>query len=112
MNPIDKTCVSEKRARFANIKTKAAAQLVSEGAVPSFSFCAHAYINSWIKEEANDNHFKTTFILGKKKAKDRLWKLIIIAEEPEGIAPVDDELYNELSAPDRKGRVPALACKG
>ena len=43
-----------------------------------------------------------TFIQGKKKANGRLWKLIIVAEEPEGIAAVDDEMYNELSAPTRK----------
>ena len=66
VNPIDKTCLSDKPARFANTKTKAAAQLVSEGAVPSFSSCAHAYINSWIKE-ANDNNLKTSFIRGKKR---------------------------------------------
>ena len=68
-------------------------------------------MDSWTKE-ANDNDLKRTFIQCKKKAKGRLWKLIIVAEEPEGIAAVDDEMYNELSAPDRKSRVPALACKG
>jgi len=70
---------------------KAAAQLVFKGAVPSFLSSA-AYMNSWTKEE-NDNDLKTTFIQGKKKAK---------CEEPEGITAVDDEMYNELSAPTRK----------
>ena len=80
--------------------------------MPSFSSCAHAYMNSWINE-ANDNDLTRTFIQGKKKAKGRLWKkLIIVAEEPEGIAGVGDEVYNELSAQDRKSRVPALTCKG
>jgi hypothetical protein len=30
--------------------------------------------------------------------KGRLWKLIIVAEEPEDITAVDDEMYKELSA--------------
>ena len=112
VNPINITHLLEKRAWFANTKTKATAQLVSEGAVPSFSSCKHAYMNSWINE-ANDNDLTRTFIQGKKKAKGRLWKkLIIVAEEPEGIAGVGDEVYNELSAQDRKSRVPALTCKG
>jgi hypothetical protein len=34
----------------------------------------------WIKE-ANDNELKTNFIQGKKNAKGRLWKIIIVAEE-------------------------------
>jgi hypothetical protein len=50
----------------------------------------------------NENDLKTTFIQGKKKANDRLWRLIIVAEEPEGIAAVDDEMYNELSVQCRK----------
>jgi len=50
VNPIDKTRLSEKQARFANTKKK----------------------------------------------------LIIVAEEPEGIIAVDDEMYNELSAPTHK----------
>ena len=54
-------------------------------------------MKSWI-EEANDNDLKTTFIQGKKKAKDSLWKLIIVAEEPEDITAVDDEMYKEVSA--------------
>ena len=70
---------------------KAAAQLVFKGAVPSVLSSA-AYMNSWTKEE-NDNDLKTTFIQGKKKAK---------GEEPEGITAVDDEMYNELSGPTRK----------
>jgi hypothetical protein len=41
-------------------------------------------MNSWTKE-ANDNDLKTTSVQCKKKAKGRLWKLIIVAEEPEGI---------------------------
>jgi len=101
VNPIDKTRLSEKGYRFANTKTKAAAQLVFEGAVPSYSSCANSYMNLWIKE-ANDTESKTTFIQGKKKAKGRLWKLIIVAEEPEGITAVDDEMYKELSAQCRK----------
>ena len=35
---------------------------------------------------------------GKKKAEERLWKLIIVAEEPEDITAVDDEMYKDLSA--------------
>ena len=58
-------------------------------------------MNSWTKE-VNDNNLKTTFIQGKKKAKGRLWKLIIVAEEPEGITAVELEMYKELSAPCRK----------
>jgi hypothetical protein len=58
-------------------------------------------MNLWTKE-ANDTESKTTFIQGKKKAMDRLWKLIIVTEEPEGITAVDDEMYNELPAPTRK----------
>jgi hypothetical protein len=54
-------------------------------------------MNSWIKE-VNDNDSKTTFIQGKIKAKGRLWKLIIVAKEPEGITAVNDEMYKELSA--------------
>jgi hypothetical protein len=54
-------------------------------------------------KEANDTESKTTFIQGKNKVKGRLWKLIIVAEEPEGITAVDDEiLYKELSAQYRK----------
>jgi hypothetical protein len=49
-------------------------------------------MNSWTKE-AKDNDLKTTFIQGKKKVKDRFWKLIIVAEEPEGITTVDFEMY-------------------
>ena len=53
VNPINNTRLSEKRARFTNTKTKAAVQLVFEGAVPSYSTCANVYMNSWTKE-AND----------------------------------------------------------
>ena len=45
---------------------------------------------------------KTTFIQGKKEAKGRLWKLIIVAEEPECITTVNDEMYKELSTQCRK----------
>ena len=44
----------------------------------------------------------------KKKAEERLWKLTIVAEEPEDITAVDDEMYKELSAQLRKAD--ALAC--
>ena len=54
-------------------------------------------MNSWTKE-ANNSDLKTTIIRGKKKAKRRLWKFIIVAEEPEDITAVDDEMYKELSA--------------
>ena len=54
-------------------------------------------MNVWMKE-ANDTESKTIFIQGKKKAKDRLWKLIIVAEEPEDITAVDDEMYKDMSA--------------
>jgi len=37
VNPINRTPLSEKRARCANTKTKVAAKLVFEGAVPSYS---------------------------------------------------------------------------
>ena len=46
---------------------------------------------SWTKE-ANDNDLKMTFIQGKMKAKGRFWKLIIVAEEPEGITAVNGEM--------------------
>jgi hypothetical protein len=49
-----------------------------------------------------------TFIR-KKKKEDRLWKLIIVAEEPEDITALDDEMYKELSAQVRK--TDALAVK-
>jgi hypothetical protein len=100
VNPVDKTPLSEKGSRFANTKRKAAAQLVHEGAMPSFSSCA-AYMSSWIKE-ANDTKSKTIFIKGKKNAKKRLWKLTIVAEEPEDITAVDDEMYNDMSVQVRK----------
>ena len=71
--------------------------------MPSFSSCA-VYMNSLTKG-ANDNDLKTTFNQGKKKANGRLWKLIIVAKETEGIATVDDEMYKELSAQCRKANV-------
>jgi hypothetical protein len=49
-------------------------------------------MNSWTKE-VNDNNLKTTFIQGKKKAKGRLWKLIIVAEEPEPSRKADAHLW-------------------
>ena len=64
VNPLNKLPLSEKGSRFANTKRKAAAQLVFEGAVPSFKSCT-AYIISWTKE-ANDTESKTIFIQGKK----------------------------------------------
>jgi hypothetical protein len=79
------------RVSVCEYQKKAAARLVSEGAVSSFSSCA-VYIYSWTKE-ANDNVLKTTYIQGRNKAEGRLWKLIIVAEEPEGITGVDDEMY-------------------
>ena len=62
VNPVDKTPLSEKGSRFANTKRKTAAQLVHEGAVPSFKSCT-TYMSSWIKE-ANDTESKTIFIKG------------------------------------------------
>jgi hypothetical protein len=106
VNPVDKTPLSEKGSRFVNTKKKAAAQLVFDGIACSFKSCK-CYINSWSKE-ANDTVSKTTFIQGKKKAEERLWKLTIVAEEPEDITAVDDEMYKELSAQLRKAD--ALAC--
>ena len=50
----------------------------------------------------NDSKSRTTFIQGKDKAKGRLWKLIIVAEEPKGITAVDDEMYKDMSAQLRK----------
>ena len=64
-------------------------------------------MNSWIKE-ANDTVSKTTFIQGKKNAKDRLWKLIIVAEEPEDITAVDNEMYNDMSAKVRESEKKSL----
>jgi hypothetical protein len=92
VNPVDKTPLSEKGSRFANTKRKAAAQLVFEGIACSFKSC-NCYMNSWTKD-ANDTESKTIFIQGKK----RLWKLIIVAEEPEDITAVDDEMYRDVSA--------------
>jgi hypothetical protein len=100
VNPVDKTPLSGKGSRFANTRRKAAAQLVFEGAVPSFLSCTN-YISSCIKE-ANDTVSKTTFIQGKNNAKDRLWKLIIVAEEPKDITAVDDDMYNDMSAQARE----------
>jgi hypothetical protein len=100
VNPVDKTPLSEKGSRFAKTKRKAAAQLVHEGAMPSFLSCA-VYMSSWIKE-ANVSESKTIFIKGKKNAKKRLWKLTIVVEEPEDITTVDDEMYNDMSAQVRK----------
>ena len=68
--------------------------------MPSFKSCT-AYIISWTKE-ANDTESKTIFIQGKKNVKERLWKLIIVSEEPEDITAVDDEMYKEMSAQLRK----------
>ena len=62
MEEVNKMPLSEKGSRFANTKRKAAAQLVHEGAVPSFKSCT-AYMSSWIKE-ANDTESKTIFIKG------------------------------------------------
>ena len=64
-------------------------------------------MNSWTKE-ANDTESKTTFIQGKKKAEERLWKLIIFAEEPEDIIAVDDEMYKDMPA--QLCKADALAC--
>ena len=100
MNPVDKTPLSGKGSRFANTRRKAAAQLVNEGIACSYLSCIK-YMNSWIKE-ANDTVSKTTFIQGKKNAKDRLWKLIIVAEEPEDITAVDDDMYKDMSAQARE----------
>jgi hypothetical protein len=103
VNPVNKMPLSEKGSRFANTKRKAAAQLVFEGAVPSFKSCT-VYINSWTKE-ANDTESKTIFIKGTKNAKERLWKLIIVSEEPEDITAVDDEMYKDMSAQVRLSEV-------
>jgi hypothetical protein len=100
VNPVDKKPLSVKGSRFANTKRKAVAQLVHEGIACSYLSCA-TYMSSWIKE-ANDTVSKTTFIQGKKNAKDRLWKLIIVAEEPEDITAVDDDMYNDMSAQARE----------
>ncbi len=67
-------------------------------------------MNSWTKE-ANDTESKTIFILGQKNAEERLWKLIIVAGEPEDITAVDHEMYNDLSAQVRESdKADALAC--
>ncbi len=93
MNHVDKTPLSEKGSRFANTKRKAAAQLIDEGIACSFVSCA-AYMTKWI-ELANDNDLKATFIQGKKNAKGRPWKLIIVTEEPEDITPVNEDVYEK-----------------
>jgi len=77
VNPVDKTPLSEKGSWFANTKRKAAAQLVHEGAVPSFSSCTKVYINSWIKE-ANDTESKTIFIKGKKTRRKDCGSLLLL----------------------------------
>ena len=41
----------------------------------------------------------------KKNAEKRLWKLTIVAEEPEDITAVDDENSNDMSAQVRKSDV-------
>jgi hypothetical protein len=53
----------------------------------------------------NDTESKTIFIKGKKNAKERLWKLTIVAEEPEDITAVDDEMSNDMSAQVRESDV-------
>ena len=106
MNPVDKTPLSEKGSRFANTRRKAAAQLVDEVIACSYSSFA-TYMNTWIKE-ANDTESKMIFIQGKKNAQDRLWKLIIVAEEPEDITAVDDEMYNDMSAQVRESEKKSL----
>jgi len=63
-------------------------------------------------KEANDTESRTDFIQGKNKAKNRLWKLIIVAEEPEGITAVDDEMNKKLSAQVRKADALASTGKG
>ena len=72
------------------------------------ALCPHLslarYIISWTKE-ANDTESKTIFIQGKKNAKERLWKLIIVSEEPEDITAVDDEMYKDMSAQVRESEV-------
>ena len=60
-------------------------------------------MGTWIKR-ANESDSKTIFIEGKKKVKGRLWKLIIVTEEPEGITPVDNEIFERLSATRRKAK--------
>ena len=71
--------------------------------MPSFKSCIF-YMNSWAKE-ANDTESKTIFIQGKKNAKERLWKLIIVSQEPEDITAVDDEMYKDVSAQVRESEV-------
>jgi hypothetical protein len=104
VDPLTNLPLKEKGARFANTKAKAAARLVSEGVGSSYSTCCNNYMTSWFKE-ANNNKSKTTFIQGKQKATDRLWKLIIVAEEPEGITAVDDEMFKEVSESSRKKKL-------
>jgi hypothetical protein len=60
-------------------------------------------MGTWIKR-TNESDSKTIFIEGKKKVKGRLWKLIIVTEEPEGITPVDNEIFERLSATRRKAK--------
>ena len=65
---------------------------------------------SWIKK-ANGTESKTTFIQGKTKAEERLWKHIIDAEEPEDITTVDDEMYKDMYAQLREADALAYARK-
>jgi hypothetical protein len=76
VNPVNTTPLSEKGSRFANTKKKAAAQLIFEGAVPSFKSCTN-YMNSWTKE-VNDTESKATFIQGKKKQRKGFGSLSLL----------------------------------
>ena len=60
-------------------------------------FVCNTYMNTWIKL-ANKNGLKTMYIRGKNNVKDRLWKLTIVTEEPEDITPVDEDMYEKMSA--------------
>ena len=75
VNPIDKTPLSEKGSRFVNTKKSCSSAGLRGCRTLIFILC-------------KDIESRKTFIRGKNKAKGRLWKLIIVAEEPEDITAV------------------------
>jgi hypothetical protein len=67
----------------------------------SWSSCPHLSLAllTWLMDQGGEWYrIKNDFHPRQKKAEERLWKLIIVAEEPEDITAVDDEMYKELSA--------------
>ena len=50
------------------------------------------------------NQKRSSLKVKKTRRKD-FWKLTIVAEEPEDITAIDDEMYNDMSAQVRKSDV-------